>query len=138
MKIFIAFLLLSYQGPSIQTEDFCSKNSANCKNLQNMSPEELEIFENLHLEKSEIEMAEKTTFVDTWGAVLNWTNSEEGWYPLRRYQYMDIRKRLNEQIKVGFSLKSKLKSRLDQLTTIKFSRQQNWACLRALLNQSLS
>ena len=41
-------------------------------------------------------------------------------------------------VKVGFSLKSKLKSRMDQITTFKFSRQQNWACARALLSQSLS
>ena len=53
-----------------------------------MTTDERKILEKLNPEVKEL--AKNSTITDMWGFKHNWTNIDEGWYPLRRYIYLDL------------------------------------------------
>ena len=52
-----------------------------------LTPYERKVLEKLDPDVKEL--AKFSTITDMWGFRHNWTNIDEGWYPLRKYIYLD-------------------------------------------------
>ena len=53
-----------------------------------MTKEENEYVRTLNLSPEMEALVKHPTYTDLWGVVNNWTNIDEGWYPMRRYKYL--------------------------------------------------
>ena len=53
----------------------------------------------MNLEPEVEELAKNPTITDFWGFQYNWTNAEEGWYPFRRYQFLENLESIKKQRK---------------------------------------
>ena len=64
-----------------------------------MTKEENEYVRRLNLSPEMEALVKHPTYTDLWGAVNNWTNIDEGWYPMRRYKYLSRIQDINIQRK---------------------------------------
>ena len=64
-----------------------------------LTPIEKELLKNLKLDPEVEELAKNPTITDFWGFQHNWTNAEEGWYPFRRYQFLENLESIKKQRK---------------------------------------
>ena len=54
-----------------------------------LTPQESEYFRKLNVSRELKALIEFPTYTDLWGVKYNWTNIDEGWYPLRQIYYLD-------------------------------------------------
>ena len=54
-----------------------------------MTPQESEYFRKLNVSRELKDLIKLPTYTDLWGVKYNWTNIDEGWYPLRQIYYLD-------------------------------------------------
>ena len=64
-----------------------------------MTKQENEYVRTLNLSPEMEALVKYPTYTDLWGAVNNWTNIDEGWYPMRRYKYLSRIQDINIQRK---------------------------------------
>ena len=64
-----------------------------------MTKEENEYVRKLNISPEMKALVKHPTYTDLWGAVNNWTNIDEGWYPMRRYKYLSRIQDINIQRK---------------------------------------
>ena len=64
-----------------------------------MCSEEREFMKNLisNLSPEMKELAKTPTITDYWGFQYNWTNTDEGWYPFRKYLFLEVLKKIKIQ-----------------------------------------
>ena len=62
-----------------------------------MTKEENEYVRKLNFGPEMEALVKHPTYTDLWGAVNNWTNIDEGWYPMRRYKYLSRIQDINIQ-----------------------------------------
>ena len=79
-------------------QEVCERNSVDC-HLENMSEEELKIFKRLEMTENDMKLALNPTYTDLWGAQINWTESQNGWFPLKRYQHINATKDIHKRQK---------------------------------------
>ena len=54
-----------------------------------MTKQEIEYVKTLNLSPKMEALIEHPTYSDFWGFQYNWTNTDEGWYPMRKYDYLN-------------------------------------------------
>ena len=54
-----------------------------------LTPQESEYFRKLNVSREFKALIKFPTYTDLWGVKYNWTNIDEGWYPLRQIYYLD-------------------------------------------------
>ena len=64
-----------------------------------MTKQENEYVRTLNLSPEMEALVKNPTYTDLWGVVNNWTNIDEGWYPMRRYKYLSRIQDINIQRK---------------------------------------
>ena len=64
-----------------------------------LSTEEIRRFSRLKLTPESKELAKYPTITDFWGYKLDWNNTDEGWYPYRRYLYLEKLEEIMKQRK---------------------------------------
>ena len=64
-----------------------------------LSTEEIQRFSRLKLTPESKELAKYPTITDFWGYKYNWNNTDEGWYPYRRYLFLELLEQIMNQRK---------------------------------------
>ena len=64
-----------------------------------MTKEENDYVRTLSLPPEMEALVKSPTYTDFWGVKYNWTNIDEGWYPIRRYKYLSRIQDINIQRK---------------------------------------
>ena len=57
--------------------------------LFSMTKQENEYVRTLKLSPKVEDLVRYPTYTDLWGFQYNWTNNDEGWYPMRKYDYLN-------------------------------------------------
>ena len=73
---------------------FLTKND-----LFSMTKQESEYLRTLNLSPKIEALVKYPTYTDLWGVKYNWTNIDEGWYPMRKYDYLSRLEDINFQRK---------------------------------------
>ena len=53
-----------------------------------MTKQEIEYVKTLNLSPKMEVLVKYPTYTDLWGIQYNWTNTDEGWYPMKKYDYL--------------------------------------------------
>ena len=53
-----------------------------------MTKQEIEYVKTLNLSPKMEVLVKYPTYTDLWGFQYNWTNTDEGWYPMKKYDYL--------------------------------------------------
>ena len=64
-----------------------------------MTKQEIEYVKTLNLSPKMEVLVKHPTYTDLWGFQYNWTNTDEGWYPMRKYDYLNRLEDINFQRK---------------------------------------
>ena len=64
-----------------------------------MTKQENEYVRTLNLSPEMEALITYPTYTDLWGVEYNWTNIDEGWYPMRKYKYLSHINHINFQRK---------------------------------------
>ena len=64
-----------------------------------MTNQESEYVRTLNLSPKTEALVKYPTYTDLWGVKYNWTNIDEGWYPLRQIYYLDRLEAIKNQRK---------------------------------------
>ena len=64
-----------------------------------LTPQESEYFRKLNVSRELKALIKFPTYTDLWGVKYNWTNIDEGWYPLRQIYYLDRLEAIKNQRK---------------------------------------
>jgi len=64
-----------------------------------MTNQESEYVRTLNLSPKTEALVKYPTYTDLWGVKYNWTNIDEGWYPMRKYDYLSRLEDINFQRK---------------------------------------
>ena len=64
-----------------------------------MTKQEIEYVKTLNLSPKMEVLVKHPTYTDLWGFQYNWTNTDEGWYPMRKYDYLSRLEDINFQRK---------------------------------------
>ena len=64
-----------------------------------MTNQESEYVRTLNLSPKTEALVKYPTYTDLWGVKYNWTNIDEGWYPMKKYDYLSRLEDINFQRK---------------------------------------
>ena len=64
-----------------------------------MTKQDIEYVKTLNLSPKMEVLVKHPTYTDLWGFQYNWTNTDESWYPIRKYNYLSRLEDINFQRK---------------------------------------